>query len=64
MPAKKKPKPAPDVWIITLDGLRVGTAETEAKAKSLAKALEKTMPTYINFDFKVAKQTAAHCTTA
>lgn len=57
MPARRKPKPAPEVWIIKCDGLRVGTAATEAQAKRDAAALQKTLPTYINFEFDVAKQT-------
>ena len=64
MPSRKKPKPEPEKWFVLLDGKRVGSAETEASAKKLAKDLEKTLPTYINFDFEVSRQTSAHLTTA
>jgi len=63
MPAKRKAKPAPDVWVIKSDGRRVGTAETEAKAKAFVRELEKTLPTYINFDISVERSQSAQPTT-
>lgn len=63
MPARKKPKTV-EVWVIKCDGLRVDTAPTEAEARVKAKALEKSLPTYVNFSFALEQQKPAHCTTA
>jgi len=50
MPAKKKAKPKPDVWIIKCDGLRIDEAPTKAQAVSKKDKWEKLYPPQFKFE--------------